>query len=142
MQLALENLLRTPPGPDRLADAPNGMKQLRPGVQELLPRGNELGWVAAQLLDVKELDLVGLPVKSIPQPLHVFRSHRSHDRFAGLQAVPNESHHAVGEVGSVVPKKRFVPIALLRSGRFEWGNDPLLGNDAARPEVRYFSLDL
>ena len=126
MQLALRKLLRTPPGPDRLPDAPDGMNLLGPSFQELLPRGNELGWVAAQLTDVKKPDLVGLPVKSIPQPLHVLRSHRSHDRFARLQAVPNEGRHAGGEVRSVVPKKRLVAIALLRSGWCDCADDTLL----------------
>jgi hypothetical protein len=125
VQLTLNKLLGAPSRPDRLPDTSYGTKPSRPAVQELLPSGNDLCWISAKLLHVDELH-VRMPVDSLPQPLRVQRTHGNHHRLSGLQAVPDERHYAGGEVGGVVPGERLVPIALLRSGRCECDDDPLL----------------
>jgi hypothetical protein len=65
----------------------------------------------------------------------VQRTHGNHHRLAGLQAVPDERHYAGGEVGGIVPQECLVPIALLRSGRCECDDDPLLRTPARTTDV-------
>src|SRR5215211_4376361 len=90
MQLAFENLLGSPPRPNRLADSAYGTAVARVLIHKLLPGRDDACWVLAELGHVNELDLASLGPQALAQPRGMASHDCDHDRLACREPIFDE----------------------------------------------------
>ncbi len=117
MKLALENFLRPPSGPDRLADAAGRTLVAGPVAEEFLTGRDDPGGVPAQFDHVDELDLGCGGAQVFADPIGVFGNQGGQHRLTGIHALLDERYEFLDVVCPVAPQQSLVTKALACADR-------------------------
>src|SRR5690348_4132312 len=109
MQLALGNLGFAPADPDRLPDTADGL--IIVAIEELLPRRDDAGRVAADGSHVQHSDPLGVIAEFLAELAEPRFGEDDHNRLLAGQAIPDKAHRAGKERVHAAVEQGFVLIA-------------------------------